>query len=279
MLQRKIDSFPKRVVEHTYVGHSLKISLQDYVAEEWYDKLYETERMPEIEYLQNGQLKPGARVFDLGAHQGVIAMILARLVGDTGSVVAVEGTKHNAEVAQENVRLNGITNMTVKHAVAAEQAGLKMKFSATLNGAVGDNLLPVEVTSISIDSLAEEFGLPNIVFVDVEGYECQVLDGGKKSAGRRRRFLRRGSRRHRSGATWLRAESADLFSGDEVQALLVSFGKCRVPAADRSRQRTQRTFLPRRLRAIIKQASRRRCESPQMVGGTGFEPVTSTVSV
>lgn len=181
MLQHKIDSFPKRVVEHTYLGYPLKISLQDYVAEEWYDKLYTTEQMPEIEYLRNGQLKPGARVFDLGAHQGVIAMILARLVGDSGSVVAVEGTEHNANVAKENVRLNGITNMSVKHNVAAEKAGLKMQFSATLNGAIGDDLLPVEVTSVSVDSLTDEFGLPDVVFVDVEGYECQVLDGATKA--------------------------------------------------------------------------------------------------
>ena len=181
LLQRKIAGFRKRVVEHDYLGFPLKISIQDHVAEEWYDRLHDADSMEEITFLQNGRLKQGARVFDLGAHQGVIAMILARLVGDSGEVVAVEGTKHNARVAEENVRLNAMTNLHIKHAVAAERAGMKMTFSATLNGAVGDNLLPVEVTSVSIDSLAEEYGAPDVVFVDVEGYECQVLDGGKKA--------------------------------------------------------------------------------------------------
>ena len=41
--------------------------------------------------------------------------------------------------------------------------------------------MPVEMTSVSIDSLGDEFGAPDVVFVDVEGYECQVLDGGKKA--------------------------------------------------------------------------------------------------
>jgi FkbM family methyltransferase len=181
LLQRKLDSFKKRVVEHAYLGYPLKISIQDHVAEEWYDVLWGDGSMAEIAFLQKGQLKAGARVFDLGAHQGVVAMILARMVGDAGFVVAVEGTKHNADVAEENRRLNDMANLAVKHAVAAEKPGMKMSFSATLNGAVGDNLLPVEVTSVSIDSLAEEFGVPNVVFVDVEGYECQVLDGGKKA--------------------------------------------------------------------------------------------------
>jgi len=181
LLHRRIAAFQKRIVEHTYLGHPLKISIQDDLAEEWYDNLYGSGSMSEIEFLQRSRLKAGARVFDLGAHQGVVAMILARLVGDSGSVVAVEGTRYNTDVAVENCRLNGITNVTVKNAVAAEQGGLKMSFSETLNGSVGNNLLPVEVTSVSIDSLADEHGMPDVVFIDVEGYECQVLAGGKKA--------------------------------------------------------------------------------------------------
>jgi len=189
LLKRKLDSFKKRVVEHAYLGYPLKISIQDHIGAEWYDVLWGEGSMAEIAFLQKGQLKPGARVFDLGAHQGVVAMILTRMVGEAGFVVAVEGTKHNADVAEENRRLNGMTNLAVRHAVAAEKAGMKMSFSATLNGAVGDNLLPVEVVSVSIDSLAEEFGVPNVVFVDVEGYECQVLDGGRKALEARADFF------------------------------------------------------------------------------------------
>jgi len=181
LFRRRIGIFKKRTVEHTYFGYPLKVSIQDELAEAWYDSAYICANLPEIEFLQRGRLKKGARVFDLGAHQCVIAMILSRVVGDSGSVVAVEGTRHNFNVAMENRRLNGIANLTIKNAVAAEEAGLKMSFSATLNGSMGDSLLPVEVTSTSIDSLAGEHGVPDVVFIDVEGYECQVLAGGKKA--------------------------------------------------------------------------------------------------
>ena len=87
------------MVEHEYLGYPLKISIQDHVAAEWYDNLYGPDSMSEIAFLQQGRLKPGATVFDLGAHQGVFAMILARMVGETGKVIAVEGTRHNATVA------------------------------------------------------------------------------------------------------------------------------------------------------------------------------------
>ena len=181
MLRRRISGFHKRVVEHTYLGFPLKISIQDDVAAEWYDHLYGADSMSEIGFLQRGRLKAGATVFDLGAHQGVFAMILARIVGESGSVIAVEGTKHNANVAVENCRLNDMTNLTVINAVAAEKPGLNLSFSATLNGAVGDDQVPTETTSVSIDSLAETHGTPDLVFVDVEGYECQVLEGGKQA--------------------------------------------------------------------------------------------------
>ena len=181
LLRRHLASFPHRVVEHTYIGFPLKISIQDATADQWYDKLYVNDSIPEVEYLRKGRLKPGATLFDLGAHQGVVAMVLARMVGDSGLVVAVEGTKHNVDVALENCRLNGITNLIVKHAVAAEKPGIKMSFSDSLNGAVGDDFMSTEVTSISVDSLAAEHGCPQVVFIDVEGYECQVLDGAQKT--------------------------------------------------------------------------------------------------
>ena len=38
--------------------------------------------------------------------------------------------------------------------------------------------------SRSIDSLAREFGDPDIVYVDVEGFECAVLDGAGASLDR-----------------------------------------------------------------------------------------------
>ena len=179
LLRRHIGQFERRIVGHEYLGFRLKVSLQDNIAAGWYD--HDWESMPEVEFLKRGQLQAGAKVFDVGAHQGVIAMVLARLVGESGLVVAVEGTRHNAEVAVENCRINGITNVVVECAIAAEEAGLKLSFSETLNGSVGGELLPVEVPSVSIDSLAIEYGTPQVVFVDVEGYECQVFEGARKT--------------------------------------------------------------------------------------------------
>jgi Methyltransferase FkbM domain len=38
-----------------------------------------------------------------------------------------------------------------------------------------------EVDSYSVDRLAEIYGRPDVLFTDVEGYECQVLQGARET--------------------------------------------------------------------------------------------------
>jgi tRNA A58 N-methylase Trm61 len=56
--------------------------------------------------LAGSRLKAGARVFDLGAHQAVVALMLSQLVGHEGEVIALEAERHNFEVAERNRKLN-----------------------------------------------------------------------------------------------------------------------------------------------------------------------------
>ena len=73
----------------------------DAMGQGWYDQDWPPPA--EIGVLsERGRLREGARVFDVGAHQGVVAMMLGDLVGAAGRVVAVEATPHNAEVAGRN---------------------------------------------------------------------------------------------------------------------------------------------------------------------------------
>ncbi|MSU36865.1 MAG: hypothetical protein EXS36_17560 [Pedosphaera sp.] len=79
-----VRNYPRRVVSHTYAGIPLKVELADGMGEGWYDHDWET--LPELDVLGRGRLKPGARVFDFGAHQGVVGMILGHRVGPRGQV-------------------------------------------------------------------------------------------------------------------------------------------------------------------------------------------------
>jgi FkbM family methyltransferase len=175
-LRRLIAAFPVRTVTHRYGGHDLSVRLMDPLAEGWYD--HDWPELREIVFMRQGRLQPGARVFDLGAHQGVVAMMLAREVAPGGRIVAVEATPHNANLARQNMALNGLADqVTVIHALVAKEAGRSVAFTATLNGQVSPTGKGESIATVSVDSLAAEFGSPDVVVIDIEGFEGEALAG------------------------------------------------------------------------------------------------------
>ena len=183
--QRKVASliaaYPTREVSHTYGAHPLRIQLADPLAEGWYD--HDWPEPTAISFLRDRQvLSAGARIFDLGAHQAVIALMLAREVGPSGRVVAIEAEPHNARIALANRELNDASNLIVLHAAGAANPGV-ISFAEGLNGQIDERSGAgnVEVRAITVDELADEHGVPALVMIDVEGYEGHVLDGATRT--------------------------------------------------------------------------------------------------
>ncbi len=176
--QHRVSSFRQRTVHHSYGGVLLNVRLADPIGREWYDR--DWDELPELVVLRASRLRPGATVFNLGAHQGVIAMLLAHEVGPQGRVIAVEASPHNAAIALENCRLNGFEQITIVPAAIAARSG-RVAFNKSLNGQLDDGSGArgvIEVDSISIDDLVMRYGHPDVVFMDIEGAECLALAGG-----------------------------------------------------------------------------------------------------
>jgi FkbM family methyltransferase len=174
---RALDRFQARTVEHEYSGHRLRVAIEDPVGEDWYDK--DWPEQDEIVFLRAHGLASGANVFDIGAHQGVVAMILARDVAP-GMVLAVEAVAHNVRVAERNLGLNNVTNVAVEHAAISDKEGelyVPQGLNAHVLRSTGAGLVAVPATTI--DALAARHGAPDIVFVDVEGYELRALAGAR----------------------------------------------------------------------------------------------------
>jgi FkbM family methyltransferase len=179
-VRRLIAGFPPRVVEHTYGAGPLKVLLADPLSQGWYD--HDWAELPEIEVLRATRLRAGARVFDLGAHQGIVALMLAREVGPSGQIVAVEANRHNAAVAVRNRDLNGMTQVEVIQAAVSNRNG-PVIFNEGLDGQIDDGSGShgrQSVEGLTLDGLAERFGLPDVVMIDIEGAECMALEGGAR---------------------------------------------------------------------------------------------------
>ena len=175
--QIAVRTFEPTIVEHVYGGIGLRVRIDDKISARWYDRDFD--ELPEITFLKQKRLKKGALVFDLGAHHGVIALLLARIVGDSGRVIAIEAGQHNFDVAKENKNLNAVQNLSIIRAAVAERGGVAISFSGGINGSISAS--GESVGAKSIDGLASEYGKPDVVMLDIEGYELRALEGAKET--------------------------------------------------------------------------------------------------
>jgi FkbM family methyltransferase len=156
------------------------VEITDPLGRGWYDR--DWAELPEVAILKQHGLRPGATVFDIGAHQCVVAMILSKVV-EPGLVVAVEGNGYNASVGMRNVETNHITNLRVIHGAGGATSGT-ITFNENWNGQVSDgspDVGTVQVRCYTVDELSRLHGTPQVLFIDVEGYEREVLNGAKET--------------------------------------------------------------------------------------------------
>ena len=127
-------------------------------------------------------------IYDIGANIGIYTVFMAKKTGPQGKVVAFEPESISFISLQENINLNLLNNVIpIKVALGSDfsQRGLYS------NGATGDfSLLDKskkrffqKVTIVDGDVFIRQrnLPLPDVVKIDVEGYEYYVLQGLKKA--------------------------------------------------------------------------------------------------
>lgn len=147
------------------------------MSEAWYGA--GGEDLPEFPKLRQGKLKPGATVFNLGAHHGVVALRLASEVSPGGKVVAVESNPASAAVARRNVELNLDYAVVIENKAVGAQFGQIRVSSDWGNQSVGVGAHTVDV--ITVDDLSARHGAPDVVYMDIEGWEQQALKGASET--------------------------------------------------------------------------------------------------
>lgn len=118
-------------------------------------------------------IKAGMTVLDCGANEGWLTTMFANRVGPTGKVVAIEAVAANCEIIREQVTLNGFENVAVHHRAVAERSGDVVNIYAECVGNAGE-----QVTTVSLDEWA--YLCPDIIKVDIEGYELAALRGARE---------------------------------------------------------------------------------------------------
>ena len=157
--------------------------------------------------------------FDVGANAGYYTLLGARLVGPRGQVLAFEPEPNNAFFLRRHVDWNGLSNVIVlETAVGCDDGSVWFSpGSGTGTGRVGATG-EYEVAVCRIDTLLEGVDrLPTHIKIDVEGAECDVLEGAQRTIKTARPTLflsTHGQMVRRACRDWLAAVDYDIAAID-----------------------------------------------------------------
>jgi FkbM family methyltransferase len=127
-------------------------------------------------------------VFDIGANIGQYALIFSKLVGDDGKVISIEPDYKNYSFLQFNININNLKNVVcLKSGISDTTGFIKFYRDTQTGGRMGSfdqryvmknfRGFTDEVATRTFDSMIDEYGEPNFVKIDVEGFEVQVMEG------------------------------------------------------------------------------------------------------
>lgn len=146
-----------------------------------HDERYEIRNLKRI-------LRPGDTCWDIGANIGFYTCLFASLVGEAGRVVAFEPASHTAAFLRDNIALNHATNRVIVVGKAIGNTISRQQiFFHTADMAEGTASLREKPRSESewvdvdtLDNLFRTLPTPDLVKIDVEGYQVELLAGGEK---------------------------------------------------------------------------------------------------
>ena len=168
-------------------------------------------------------VRPGMVVWDVGAHVGIHALYIAHLLKGQGRVVALEGWPENAACLRRNVAANPRLSALITQVpqCVARQAGAVRMAEGSSDGkhhlAAGDEARCLEVQATTLDDFWRETGTcPDILILDIEGYELDALEGGSALVQRcRPRLVVEHHQRADALQGWLAAQQYTLESVDD----------------------------------------------------------------
>jgi len=131
-------------------------------------------------------VKPGMKVYNIGAHVGFFTVILSKLVGPEGRVVAFEPNPEVRKRLIEHLALNSLNGRVRVEDYALGDFDGDARFSLSLSNTQGrfEDLPHVKDGSVinvhckRLDRYVEEGGcIPDFILMDVEHAEGRVLRG------------------------------------------------------------------------------------------------------
>lgn len=124
-------------------------------------------------------IRPGDTILDLGAFIGAYALLGAKLVGETGRVVAFEPDPVARDHLERNVAVNGLSNVQVIAAAVSDRTGTLTLDASRLGSSqtrIGAAEGAITVPTVALDDFCRDHGIhPSVIKIDVEGAEEMIV--------------------------------------------------------------------------------------------------------
>lgn len=137
------------------------------------------QRREDAEVILNS-LKAGDVYIDVGANIGTLALLAGKVVGDQGIAVAIEANKNTFNELVGNIKENNFFVVPVLSAVGHEIGVVRFSNSTTDDQNNVDDKGELQVPVTRLDALLPAFigdRRIKLLKIDVEGFECRVLEG------------------------------------------------------------------------------------------------------
>ncbi|WP_264914037.1 FkbM family methyltransferase [Rhodoluna lacicola] len=148
---------------------------------------------PHVRRVIRESIHEGDWVMDIGANIGLHTIFMAKLVGDTGHVQAIEAYPETCAWLYKNIDINGLnsrvevieraigfSNGEVEFSYFLEHPGMSgVRISESVASNHKATLVKSKVKMTNLDTLLESRGgeVPKFIKIDVEGLELEVLKG------------------------------------------------------------------------------------------------------
>lgn len=144
-------------------------------------------------YILSKCLQKGNTYLDIGSNLGLMALYASKCVGPNGKVFAFEPEPGTFKLLKQNITLNGFTNVQPIPLALGSAKNTAMIFNSQTNSGAA-SLIPskkltgqqskIQVETLD-DFICEKPIRPiRMIKIDVEGWELEVLKGGKKILSR-----------------------------------------------------------------------------------------------
>jgi len=143
-------------------------------------------------------LKPGMTFIDIGSNKGDFSLLAAKIVEDTGAVLAFEPELDNCHWMRRSMELNGYNNITLydialgdtnepTQLYLGEKSGWHSLIPSTLNPDQGT----IDIQMRALDDVLGDIECKHVdmIKIDVEGAELKVLEGAKSTLSNNKEII------------------------------------------------------------------------------------------